>query len=156
MMLPQDRSGGGNQPKGPKGSDGPQPIVQSFILADHVYIDSKTGKKIIAGTFNRVALGEGQSSLHPVVAYLALVGCHGPVSLQVRLADLDDGKVLRSSGVLRFDARDPLETYEVVIEVPPLPLPHEGIYALEALCNDQLAGNIRLHVARRKRPPETV
>ena len=32
----------------------PQPVLQALVLADHVYQDKVTGKKIIAGTFNRV------------------------------------------------------------------------------------------------------
>jgi hypothetical protein len=32
----------------------PKPVLQALVLADHVYQDKITGKKIIAGTFNRV------------------------------------------------------------------------------------------------------
>ncbi len=32
----------------------PKPVLQALVLADHVYQDKSTGKKIIAGTFNRV------------------------------------------------------------------------------------------------------
>ena len=31
-----------------------KPVLQSLLLADHVYSDQATGKKIIAGVFNRV------------------------------------------------------------------------------------------------------
>jgi hypothetical protein len=34
--------------------DVPKPVLQALVLADHVYQDKITGKKIIAGTFNRV------------------------------------------------------------------------------------------------------
>lgn len=126
--------------------------IQSFILADHVYVDAQTGKKVIAGTFDRVSLGASQKALHPVFAYLAVTNCRGWIRLQLRHVDLADGSVLHTSGVLRFEADDPLRTYEVVIEIPPLPLPHEGTYAIEAYCNDELAGSIRIGVSRKKRP----
>lgn len=32
----------------------PNPVLQALVLADHIYQDKITGKKIIAGTFNRV------------------------------------------------------------------------------------------------------
>ncbi len=32
----------------------PKPVLQALVLADHIYQDKITGKKIIAGTFNRV------------------------------------------------------------------------------------------------------
>jgi hypothetical protein len=35
----------------------PKPILQSLILADHVYEDKLTGKRIIAGIFNRIIRG---------------------------------------------------------------------------------------------------
>ena len=35
----------------------PKPILQSLILADHVYEDKLTGKRIIAGVFNRIIRG---------------------------------------------------------------------------------------------------
>ena len=31
-----------------------KPVLQSLLLADHVYSDQATGKKIVAGVFNRV------------------------------------------------------------------------------------------------------
>jgi hypothetical protein len=35
----------------------PKPVLQSLILADHVYEDKLTGKRIIAGVFNRIIRG---------------------------------------------------------------------------------------------------
>lgn len=32
----------------------PKPVLQARVLADHIYQDKVTGKKVIAGTFNRV------------------------------------------------------------------------------------------------------
>jgi len=133
---------------------GLRPNIQSFILADHVYIDSRTGKKIIAGTFNHVHLGASQNSLgRGVFAYLALTNCRGRIEVQLRHLDLADNRVLHRSGMIGFDADDPLQTYELVVEVPPLPLPHEGAYALEAWCNREVAGSIRLGVVRKPKPP---
>lgn len=133
---------------------GLKPVVQSFILADHVYVDARSGKKVIAGTFNQVHLGVNQTALHRVFAYLAVINCRGRVEIQLRHVDLADGSELRKSGVIGFDAADPLQTYEIVIEVPPLPMPHEGAYALEAYCNDELAGSIRIGVKQKHAPEE--
>lgn len=35
----------------------PKPVLQSLILADHIYEDKLTGKRIIAGVFNRIIRG---------------------------------------------------------------------------------------------------
>lgn len=36
----------------------PKPVLQALILADHVYEDKLTGKKIIAGIFSRIIRGK--------------------------------------------------------------------------------------------------
>lgn len=43
-----------------------KPVLQSLILADHVYEDKLTGKRIIAGVFNRII--RGRRPLKPVPA----------------------------------------------------------------------------------------
>jgi len=124
--------------------------VQSFVLADHVYVDTRTGKKVIAGTFNQVNLAEGDVRLpREVAAYLALTNCRGHVELQLRHIDLAGDTVLLKTGIIKIDAEDPLHVYEVVAHIPPLPLPHPGIYALEVYCNDQCVGGLRIHAVRR-------
>ena len=40
----------------------PKPVLQSLILADHVYEDKLTGKRIIAGVFNRIIRGASSTS----------------------------------------------------------------------------------------------
>ncbi|MBN1395188.1 MAG: hypothetical protein JW959_09205 [Pirellulales bacterium] len=40
----------------------PKPVLQALVLADHVYQDKITGKKIIAGTFNRVCFAKMKRS----------------------------------------------------------------------------------------------
>ena len=36
----------------------PKPVLQALLLADHVYQDKDTGKKIIAGTFNSLSISK--------------------------------------------------------------------------------------------------
>jgi hypothetical protein len=36
----------------------PKPLLQAMLLADHVYQDKDTGKKIIAGTFNSLSISK--------------------------------------------------------------------------------------------------
>ena len=36
----------------------PKPVLQALLLADHIYQDKDTGKKIIAGTFNSLSISK--------------------------------------------------------------------------------------------------
>jgi len=134
--------------------NGLHPVVQSFILADHVYVDARTGKKVIAGTFNEIRLRPQQEAMgREVYAYLAMTNCRGHVESHLRHVDLSDESVLWTSRQIKFEATDPLQTYEVVIEVAQLPFPHPGTYVMEVWCNAQRTGSIRLHAVRKEEPP---
>jgi hypothetical protein len=131
------------------------PTVQSFILADHVYVDARTGKKVIAGTFNEIRLRPQQETLgREVYAYLAMTNCRAHIEAQLRHVDLSDESVLWTSREIKFEAVDPLQTYEVVIEVARLPFPHPGTYVMEVWCNEQRTGAIRLHAVRKDESPK--
>ncbi|MGO8690295.1 MAG: hypothetical protein ACLQLG_11730 [Thermoguttaceae bacterium] len=147
----------------------PKPVLQALVLADHVYQDKFTGKMVIAGTFNRVvfvrrkvepgapppaappALPDGSRVLQPhevsragsPFAYVSLTEVHGTIPLELRYVDLSDNVVLlRSEFSVRSDS--PLETVEVMVQLPPLPTMHPGVFALELLSGTELLGSHRV------------
>jgi hypothetical protein len=145
----------------------PKPVLQALVLADNVYQDKATGKKIIAGTFNRLFISKPKPTAGGVekpaseespaaprgdvrrmgspTAYISLIDCHGVISLELRYVDLSDDKVLmRATIPIKCD--DPLNTVEAIVPVPPLPVPHAGIYTLELLSNDEPLGALRITV----------
>lgn len=126
------------------------PVLQALLLADNVYIDSATGKKVIAGTFNHLAADEFPSVFdRKKCAFLSLTELRGEASVTLRFVDLSTGGILVEVTNLRLEHHDPLHTVEMVVEIPPLPLPHEGAYAFEAHCEGELLGSLRLMVSRR-------
>jgi hypothetical protein len=127
----------------------PQAVARSFVLAEHVYVDARTGNKIIAGTFDTIWMREFPGTL-PVSTwvYLALTDCHGRIDVELRFVDLDDYSVLGQLSGMSVEAGDPLMTYEVLMQVPPLPMPKPGWYALEAYCNREQTSSLRLRIAK--------
>ena len=140
----------------------PHPVLQALILADHVYQDRDTGKKVIAGTFNvlRFSRPSPQAAetsptvprpLRPAevmkagspMVYLSLTDVRGTMSLDLRYVDLADNEVLMR-GKFQVQSEDPLRTVEAVVAVPPLPIRHPGAYALELLYEDELLGALRI------------
>ena len=147
-----------------------KPMLQALVLADHIYKDAFTGKMVIAGTFNRVlfpgkALREtaeqardnveqppGQPrklEWHEVArmgspfAYISLTEIRGTIPIELRYVDLDDNVVMMRVE-LSVTTRSPLDTAEIVVQLPPLPTPHAGVYALELLTENEPLGSHRV------------
>jgi hypothetical protein len=149
----------------------PKPILQSLILADHIYEDKLTGKRVIAGIFNRIVRGKrvmkpapgseeggggtpGQRVLEipptglqsgSPFAYISLTEVRGPTPFLLQLVNLDDDMALFKSE-LKVDCPNPLYTIELTVPLPPIAPPKAGIYALEVLYNSEILGSLRIVV----------
>jgi hypothetical protein len=146
----------------------PKPVLQALVLADHVYQDKFTGKMVIAGTFNRVVFvrrqpgHEAQPPAEPAspdaprvlqpyevsragspFAYVSLTEVHGTIPLELRYVDLNDNVVLlRTEFSVRSES--PLNTVEVMVQLPPLPTLHPGVFVLELLSGNEPLGSHRV------------
>jgi hypothetical protein len=136
-----------------------KPVLQALVLADHVYRDQFTGKMIVAGIFNQIALTkkkqqsqeEGPRRIEPKefirsgspYCYLNLTSVRGELPLEIRYVDLNDNSILMN---LRFQVSnsDPLKNLEIVVPIPTLPAPHPGSYVMELLSDDELIGSHRI------------
>ena len=148
-----------------------KPVLQALLLADHVYQDVHTGKKIIAGTFDTLAvlkhpasedesLSESQPCRTPAhavqragtpYAYINVTEIRGDVELEVRYVNLDSRDVLFRTSPIRVTAKSPLDAAEVVVPVPELPR-KPGVYALELFCENELLGAHRVVVREIEEP----
>lgn len=148
-----------------------KPVLQALILADRIYQDKDTGKKIIAGTFNQILLTRNQpppgpnqtprppqaafAQTHPgsPYAYISVTEIHGRAPLSLRLVDLSDSRVLMQAN-MDVEHSDPLATVEIVIPLPVLQIPHPGVFAFELLCGEDPMGSIRLVARERPGQPQ--
>ncbi|HEV7221401.1 MAG TPA: hypothetical protein VGN42_01800 [Pirellulales bacterium] len=147
-----------------------KPVLQALLLADRVFEDGATGKKIIAGTFNTLAIGDPRLSAEPSApageeagpvkikggmdpgspyAYFSITEVCEPIDVVLRYVDLEDDSILLQT-TIHIECADPLVTVEGVAALPRLPTPHIGIYALELLHNEELLGCHRVRVIRLK------
>jgi len=143
-----------------------KPILQALLVADNVYTDKTTGKKIIAGVFHniwfiprkevedtveegkavRVAiLPAGQDSGSPF-CYISLTEVHGRQRFSLRYVYLDQDEQM-FSGAFEIDGASPLESVEVIMPLPRLPQKGAGTYALELAWNDEPLGSHRINVS---------
>jgi hypothetical protein len=144
-----------------------KPTLQALLVADRVYRDAATGKFIIAGTFNRLCYSKtppvtppsgqtpgkvmGGMDAGSPYAYVSLTEVRGKVPLVFRYVDLTDNNPLLVSE-FEVQANSPLETVELVLPLPRLPIPHAGVFAFEIASGNEPLGSVRLVVEEMKPP----
>jgi hypothetical protein len=141
-----------------------KPILQALVLADKVY-EEKTGKKIIAGTFNRINTGKAQAQQittpggTPAVvmqggtdpgcpwAYLSLTDVFDGTELKVQYNDVSTNAMIFELGV-KIQNHDRLATIEIVVPLPHMNnfAPKPGTYSLDVMWKNEILGSHRVVV----------
>jgi hypothetical protein len=71
------------------------PVLQALVLADHIYTDAQTGKRVICGTFSKIWCKGFPAVLGtPIWAFILLVEAIGDVTIQLRLVQLESNKIV--------------------------------------------------------------
>jgi len=149
-----------------------KPELKSLLIADHVYVDSVTNKKIVAGVFHemyftrrkeveqtntetgkvKINVAPGGMQASSPFAYIALTEVKGQQEFELRYVRLKDDKQFFGT-TFQVDCPDPLVVVEVVLALPILPANEPGVHALELLWNQEPLGSCRITV-REKREGE--
>jgi len=138
-----------------------KPVLQALVLAEHVYED-KSGKKIIAGTFNSVHFCKklpvaelespdgtkrrgmlGDMHAGAPYAYISMTDLCDSTVLTLQFVNLSKNEVLFSAELVA-QGEDRLGTTEIVAPLPPLPIKEAGTYAFEVLCEGEILGSHRI------------
>ncbi len=128
-----------------------KPTLQALVLADQVYVDARTGKKIIAGTFSGLWASSFPTSLGRTTwAYVCLTEVQGTVPISLRYTDLASNEVLLGTKPITLQSDNPLASHELIVEVPPFPMPHAGTYVFEVYVAEESIGSLRITVAERQ------
>jgi hypothetical protein len=138
-----------------------KPTLQALLVADHVYTDKTTGKKIIAGVFHRIWFAKpktierseegkieikvppGGMQAGSPFCYISLTEVRGSQKFTLRYVHLNEDKSI-FSGEFQVNGSSPIETLEVVVPLPPLVAAQAGVFALELLWNDEPLGSHRI------------
>lgn len=128
------------------------PIIQTMLLAERVYVDKDTGTHIIAGVFTGVSskkfpffYREGCS------LFLTVIDIRASAKLRIEFCFYDQESEpfgARASAVeVELKPSSGADTMNLKIECPPLPIPKPGNYAFVAYLNGVLQGRLRLKVS---------
>lgn len=141
-----------------------KPVLQALVLAERVYEDKTTGKKIIAGTFNQLLIQKGISPpeqrlpdgskrwLVPggtdsgcPAAYISLTGVAEGTELSLQFVNVSKNEVLFQTG-FRITSVNRLDTIEIVAPLPPMAMfvQETGTFSLDVVWNNEILGSHRI------------
>ena len=144
--------------------DAIKPVLQALLLADRVY-QEVSGKKIIAGTFNQVFIG--QISQVPVIgpdgmatvqlpggmdagcpyAFLSLTDVENETLINLKLHNVSKNQPMLNLE-FKIGCDDRLATVEVVVPLPPISVifQEQGTFSLDVFWNEEILGSHRIIV----------
>lgn len=141
-----------------------KPTLQALLVADRIYTDKDTGKKIVAGIFNRLVFAAdvttpieiekdgvkqkiipGGLDAGSPYAYISIIDVRGTQPFELRYVDLSEDRAVFKVE-FQVTCNDPLQTIEFVLPLPKLPIEKAGTFALELLCRDDPLGSYRIQV----------
>jgi hypothetical protein len=139
-----------------------KPVLQALVLADHVYEDKTTGKKIISGTFHGIKFSRKPPTAEAVLpdgskklvtmggmqsgspyAYLSLTDVCDNTILSVQFVYLTKNVVIFKTD-FKIECDNRLGTIEIILPLPKLPIQEVGTYALEVICEGEIIGSSRI------------
>ncbi|MFO1044200.1 MAG: hypothetical protein U0941_20650 [Planctomycetaceae bacterium] len=134
-----------------------EPSQQSDAASKDSGAGNPTGPE--SGASGKGASGQGGTQQLPLnrliragspSAYVSLTEVHGQRSFELRYVDLNENNVIFTFE-FQVECRNPLETVQMTIPLPVLPVPHEGVFALELVCEGELLGSHRILTKRQPR-----
>jgi len=131
-----------------------KPVLQAFIIADDVYQGINHRKFCIAGTFNMLTAQKFPAMFHkPTKAYINLADILEDSTISLRYVDPQYQTVLFEINDLPLKRAQANRNVEVIVELPPFPMPHAGEFHLELWVGNELISIAKLIVEQQQQPP---
>ncbi len=143
-----------------------KPVLQALVLAERIYED-RSGKKIIAGTFNRVVIApiSEAEQKHPdgskrslirggtdpgcPSAYISLTDVVDGTKISLQFVDISRNKILFGTSFV-IKPKDRLATTEIVAPLPPfrrfINKKQAGTFSFEVIWEGEILGSHRILV----------
>ena len=115
----------------------PPPRCKALLLCDNTIVEAVTGKVSIIGTFDSFFQESFPGVGRPFMAFLQITDGVGRYEIVIEIHDLRENQVLARATGTGIEFPDRLTKMNLMIPVPPLPLPHSGVYDLVVFANGQ-------------------
>lgn len=131
----------------------PNLCVQALVLADMIYQDRDSGKYVLAGTFHQLNVPSLPCTFSRTIGlFISLLSVQGHTKIDVEFVDEHSDDVLMRTQSLEVVGHDQEAVVDFALEVPYLPLPHEGRYLFRLATDGVVLGTAPLTV-QVVRPP---
>jgi hypothetical protein len=121
--------------------------VKAFLVCDLVIQDAQSGKKTLVGLFHEIKAARFPT-VHPELwIYANLTDARGRYTFQIRIIDIESGRVLGSGEPPAITIADPRQTTELSAQLKGIGLPRPGLYEFQLLANGQLAATKAIRVS---------
>lgn len=133
-------------------ANSPLPVVKAFLVCDLVIQDAQSGKKSLVGLFHEIKASRFPT-MHPELwIYANLTDARGAYEFEIRIVDVESGRVLGNGKPPRINIQDPRQTTELSAQLRHVRLPAAGLYEFQLLANDQLAATKAIRVSEHAQP----
>jgi len=150
-----------------------KPVLQALVLADRIYEDKSSGKKIIAGTFNQIMFGRvnlvetdlpdgtkakmipGGMDIGCPAVYISLTDVVDGTEITLQFANISKNEVMFQTG-FRIDKVDRLATVELIACLPPITgfVKEAGTFTFDVVWKGEILGSHRVQVVEITNPGE--
>jgi hypothetical protein len=114
-----------------------KPVALALIVCDEIINDAETQKKTLVGIFNKIGFQALPAVVPKLVVYVSVHGGKGNYSAKLRITNEEKRQlIVELGGSIAFS--NPMQVVEIAYRLINLPLPLEGLYSIEFLCNDEL------------------
>lgn len=131
----------------------PPPQCKSLLLCEKTIRDGRTGKPSLINVFNAFVLESYPAHTPTSFLFAQLTGALGPCQLRAHVLDLHRDAIVLQSALMDVHFPDKLAMMDVIVEIPPMPIPHPGLYDLVLLADGQEIQRLQFLVHRRPGPP---
>jgi hypothetical protein len=120
---------------------GSKPILSAMLVCDSVITEAGTNKKSLIGVFENINAHEFPVTHHLLAVYVKLTEAHGKYRFRLELVDLKGNTIIGKMEIPRdIDIESPLESHELVFNLPGLKFEHPGKYEFRILANNNMFG----------------
>ena len=123
------------------------PVLVATLVCDVAVVDPSSGKKTLVGIFNRISVGHFPTE-RPMSMYFKVTDAEGYYKFDIRYVQVGTGKILAGAqGDLQAKSR--LDSYDMCIQFPPLPVPEAGRYDFQVWMNSMFLGSTFMDAVQR-------
>jgi hypothetical protein len=115
----------------------PLPLCKAILLCQRAIIDARTGMPSIIGIFNSFLVKGFPGKTLKCTTYLQLEDGIGDYAVTVEVHDLREDLVLARTHGKKIEFPTKRTKINLIIDVPPLPIAHQGIYDLVVFADAQ-------------------